>query len=158
MRALLLASSLFAAAIVAPSTRQHLGGVSDPGQDWRATVLAVREAAWRDFFGNPDKLAAVLTDDFIGLGSDGPWRNRAETVDDSRGTVAAGTRLVRVTFPRTDFQRYGDVVIIYTTYELQLANGTEALPLQKGQATEFFVWTGTRWMHNGWHLQELKDR
>ncbi len=158
MRALLLASSLLAVIFAAPLKSRANTERPQSAQDWRTDVLAVREAAWHDFFGNPDKLAAVLTDDFIGLGSDGPWRNRTETVDDSRGTIASGTRLVRVTFPRTDFQRYGDVVIIYTTYELQLANHAGPLPLQKGQATEFFVWNGKRWMHNGWHLQELAVR
>jgi hypothetical protein len=153
MRVPLFASSLLALALVAAPP---IAGVfAEPGQDWRTAVLAAREAAWRDFFGDSDKLAAALTDDFIGMSSDGPWRNRTETVADSRETIAGGTRLAKVEFPRTDIQRYGDVVIIYTTYELQLSSKGQPGPVQKGQATEFFVWNGKRWLHNGWHLQSL---
>jgi ketosteroid isomerase-like protein len=125
--------------------------------DWKASLLAAREAVWRDYFGNPDKLAATLTDDFIAIDNGGgQWSNKAETVASSRASIANGVKLESLRFPETRIQRYGDVAIIYTTYEMILAANGKQGPMISGRATEIFRWDGSRWFHPGWHLDSGK--
>lgn len=121
--------------------------------DWRADLLATRASAWHSFFGDPDKLAAMLPDDFIGIGNDGwPWTDRATTLARSRETTQAGVRVAQLDFPDNVIQQYGDVAIIYTTFRLITATSGVANPAYEGRATEMFRWDGKRWMHTGWHL------
>lgn len=134
-----------------PESRQSGGGAR-----WRATLLTAREAVWRDYFANPDRLAAGLTPDFIAMNDGGPpWQSKEQVVEGSRASLSGGTALVHLAFPKTEIQRYGEVAIIYTTYELQLSRQGRAGPLEKGQATELFRWDGTRWLHTGWHLADI---
>lgn len=121
---------------------------------WRDALLAAREAVWRDFFGAPDALAAVLTEDFIAINSGGPWWNRTETIAASRETRAAGSVLTELVFPETRIQRYGDVAIIYTTYRFTVRRGNADPTTAAGRATEMFRLDGGRWLHTGWHLDE----
>jgi hypothetical protein len=58
---------------------------------------------------------------------------------------------VRLEFPRTEFQRYGNTVIIYTTYELDIENQGK-LQTERGKATEVFVRRGAKWLNTGWQL------
>jgi ketosteroid isomerase-like protein len=122
-------------------------------EQWEASLLEAREAVWRDYFRDPDALAAVLTDDFIAIDNGGGvWKNREQTVAGSRGFVASGGSLVSLTFPVTRIQRYGDVAIIYTEFRMVLRNdGEDGAPVS-GRATEVFLWRDGRWLHPGWHL------
>jgi hypothetical protein len=124
-----------------------------PQQDWRSDLLAAREAVWVNYYSDPDKLAASLSDDLITIGGRGHgFEDKAAVLADSRRAVADGTRLSRIVFPRTEVQRYGDVAIIYTTFEMTLATGKDAPSTLAGEATEFFVWRDGAWLHTGWHL------
>jgi hypothetical protein len=124
---------------------------------WRTSLLTAREAVWRDYFSKPDKLAAVLTPDFIAMNEGGPpWQTRDEVIAGSRRAVERGLSLVKLEFPRTDIQRYADVAIVYTTYEMHLARAGEAASVEKGQATEVFRWDGKVWLHTGWHLAQVR--
>ncbi len=129
---------------------------SDAPPPWKDALLTAREAVWRDFFGAPDALAAVLTEDFIAINSGGPWRNRAETIADSREARAAGSVLTELVFPETRVQRYGDVAIIYTTYRFTVKRGSAEPTTSAGRATEMFRLVGSRWLHTGWHLDEAE--
>lgn len=126
--------------------------------DWKTRLFQAREAAWRDFFGNPDGLAAVLPDDFVGMSDRYPWRNRAATLEESRQTFAGGSRIATLEFPDNIVQQYGEVAIIYTTYAFSLRQGDKVGPVTKGQATELFRWDGKRWLHTGWHLADAGQR
>ena len=60
-------------------------------------------------------------------------------------------------FPRTEFQSYGNTVILYTTYELDLvADGKKTT--ERGAATEVFVRQGDRWVHTGWQLAPVPSQ
>lgn len=121
--------------------------------DWKATLLAAREAAWRNYYGDADKLAAMLPDDFIAIDNGGgTFSNKIETVASSRADIAAGQKIASLKFPETKIQRYGEVAIIYTTYELVIAGKDAKTVTASGRATEIFRWDGTRWLHPGWHL------
>lgn len=121
---------------------------------WQADLYAAREAAWRGFFGDPDALAAILTDDFVAIDRSGhPWSSKAQVVEESRGVTAAGIRLASLEFPDNVIQQYGEVVILYSTFSYSLRRGdAPAEPTVSGRATELFRWDGKNWLHTGWHL------
>jgi Domain of unknown function (DUF4440) len=116
-------------------------------------VLAAREAAWRAYFaGDVKALGELLPPEFIGLGmTDGPFTSRAKTLDDARAFQQKGGRLVRLAFPETQAQQFGDVVVLYGRYEAVIAtDGVERT--MRGRLTEMFVRRDGKWLHPGWHL------
>jgi hypothetical protein len=116
-------------------------------------VLAAREAAWRAYFaGDVKTLGDLLPPDFIGLGMmDGPFTDRATTLAEAREFQQKGGRLVRLAFPETRAQQYGDVVVLYGRYEAVIqTDGAERT--MRGRLTEVFVRRDGKWLHPGWHL------
>ena len=64
--------------------------------DWKSSLLAAREAAWRNYYGDSDKLAAMLPDDFIAIDNGGgKFAGKAETVASSRGMSPRARRSSR---------------------------------------------------------------
>lgn len=123
------------------------------GDSERAAVLEVREAVWRAWFaGDYDRLEKLVPADLITIepGSD-TFGTRASNVDGSRRSAASGTKLTRLAFPRTEFQAYGQTVILYTTYELDLTTGGKTRT-ERGAATEIFVRQRDGWVNTGWQL------
>ena len=90
----------------------HQGATVDP------EVLRLREAAWRAWFaGDEAALTRMLPPEFIGINMQaGPFSTREKTLEQARAFRAAGGRLVRLEFPETRAQRYGDVVVLYGRY------------------------------------------
>jgi Domain of unknown function (DUF4440) len=88
-------------------------------------VLVAREAAWRAFYdGDVKALGDVLPEDFIGINmNDAPFANRAQILDAARVLRERGGRLVRLTFPETQAQRFGDVVVLYGRFEVVFQSG-----------------------------------
>jgi hypothetical protein len=136
------------AATAAPGMSRH----APAGADWQAALLAAREAAWRHYYGDTRKLAAMLPDDFVAMGLGGEWADKARTLVSSRADIASGMKIASLKFPETRIQRYGEAAIIYTTFELVLAKDGGTLPPITGRGTEIFRWDGAQWLHPGWHL------
>lgn len=116
-------------------------------------LLATREKVWRDIFAN-DKaaMAKALPEHSVFINADAPRFSTPEQVNaDMDGFAAAGGKLTRLEFPRTEFQAFGDVVILYTTYAYDLEVGGEA-STASGHATEIFVKENGVWTNPGWHL------
>ncbi len=116
-------------------------------------LLAAREAAWRAYFsGDVKALGDLLPQEFIGIGmTDGPFTDRATTLDGARAFRERGGRLVRLAFPETQAQRFGDVVVLYGRYEAVIySDGAERT--LRGRLTEMFVRRDGKWLHPGWHL------
>jgi hypothetical protein len=116
-------------------------------------VLAAREAAWRAYFaGDVKTLGALLPPEFIGLGmADGPFTDRTKTLADARAFQQKGGRLVRLAFPETQAQQFGDVVVLYGRYEAVIqSDGVDRT--MRGRLTEMFVRRDGKWLHPGWHL------
>jgi Domain of unknown function (DUF4440) len=116
-------------------------------------VLAARETAWRAYFaGDVKTLGDLLPPEFIGLGmTDGPFTSRARTLDEARAFQQKGGRLVRLAFPETQAQQFGDVVVLYGRYEAVIqTDGVERT--MRGRLTELFVRRDGKWWHPGWHL------
>jgi hypothetical protein len=121
--------------------------------DWEPTLIAVREQVWRDWFSGAPTLGEMLPDDFIGMGfGEGPWDNKETTLAGSRDFAASGSKLTSIAFPKTTTQAMGDVVVVYSNYELTFTSTTGEVTTQRGRATEIFRWQDGRWLHPGWHL------
>ncbi|WP_410960336.1 DUF4440 domain-containing protein, partial [Salmonella sp. SAL4431] len=59
---------------------------------------------------------------------------------------------IRLEFPRTEIQVYGNTAIIYTTYLYELATPDGPSQVSTGKATEIFVRRNGAWVNPGWHL------
>lgn len=117
-------------------------------------LLATRETAWRAWFaGDTAALEAMLPAEFLSYGMTGEeTSDRAKTLAASRGFAASGGRLERLAFPDTRAQRFGDVVVLYSVYEIGIVDGAGKESTMRGRATEVFVRRDGRWLHPGWHL------
>lgn len=145
--AVALALALLTAGMAASATQAEEAAMVDP------EVLAAREAAWRAYFGGDvEALGGLLPPEFIGIGmSDGPFAGLRTTLSGAREFRERGGRLVRLEFPETRSQRYGDVVVLYGRYEAVIETGGEEQTL-RGRLTELFVRRDGKWVHPGWHL------
>ena len=123
------------------------------GDEDRAAVLAVRESVWRNWFGgDTESLRRVLPPELITLESRREFGTLESTLAESRAFAESGATLVRLAFPRTDFQVYGATVILYTSYDMDLAAGG-VTRTERGVATEVFVRQADgSWLHTGWQL------
>src|SRR4029453_9570194 len=83
--------------------------------------------------------------------NDAPFADRAKILDASRAFYERGGRLVRLVFPETQAQRFGDVVVLYGRYEVVFQSGG-AEHTRRGRLTEMFVRRDGKWLHPGWHL------
>src|SRR6185503_13737347 len=88
-------------------------------------VLAVREAAWRAWFGGDEAaLRTLLPENFLAISTEGSEiSDRDKTIANSRAFKQAGGHLVSLTFPETRAQRYGDTIVLYGTYDAEFAVG-----------------------------------
>jgi hypothetical protein len=145
---------------VASNTSLHPDAVSDLmsrqrllGAGERAELMQAREAVWRAWFGGDEAaLARLLPPELITI-EPGSTRfgTRASTLDGSRGFAAGGGTLQRIAFPSTEIQVYGNTAILYTSYEMDLANSGQT-HTERGMATEVFVFKEGRWLNTGWQL------
>ncbi len=104
-----------------------------------AVVLALVACGAREVQRADPRLARLLAD------------REAAVLAAAQAFAQSGTKLVRLAFPRTEQQVYGDVAVLYSRYEFELEkNGKRSL--QAGRATEVFVWRDSLWQNTGWHL------
>jgi uncharacterized protein DUF4440 len=138
---------LLAAVLSASGSRVGADAAIDP------EVLVAREAAWRAFYdGDVKALGDVLPEEFIGINmNDAPFANRAQILDAARVFRERGGRLIRLSFPETQAQRFGDVVVLYGRFEVVFESGG-AERTRRGRLTEMFVRRDGKWLHPGWHL------
>lgn len=129
------------------ATRTFLDGAD------RHELLRVRESVWRSWFaGDHATLERLLTDDFLAIDAEGAVNaGRDHQIAGAAAFAASGGRLTRLAFPVTEVQLLGDVAVIYTTYELELATPDGPVEM-RGRATEVFRRRGDSWVHPGWHL------
>ena len=123
----------------------------------REQVLAAREAVWRAYFAN-DRAALnrLIPDEAIAIDSgSGAWSNRAAILGGAQRFADNGGKLVRLEFPKTELQIYGNTIIVYTTYVYEIEmNGKRTTA--SGRGTEIFVRRGNELVNTGWHLDSGK--
>lgn len=152
-----LTLSLLVAIWAAPLAAQQYG--PQPDASTQREILALRETAWRSWFAN-DAAAfqRVVPDELVALGwGGGAWEDRAQTLVQMSEFAKGGWTLAVLEFPRTVFQQYGDVVILYTRFRVVLTDGAGKSEETNGRGTEIFVRRKGRWVHTGWHLNTVGD-
>ena len=128
-----------------------------PDSATRAEILELREAAWRTWFDN-DQAAfqRVVPEELVAMGwAGGEWEDRGQTLRAMAEFAKGGRTLRALEFPRNVFQKYGDVVILYTTFRLVLEDAAGKAEDISGRGTEVFVRRNGRWIHTGWHLDNV---
>lgn len=132
-------------------SRTH--GLSDSD---RKALFAAREAVWRAWFaGDTAALSKLVPPELITIEPESEtFGTYTSTLAGSRGFAASGGKLLRLVFPRTELQAYGNTVILYTTYEMDLFAGGKSTTA-RGVATEVFVRRNGEWINTGWQLARI---
>ncbi|MFY9609206.1 MAG: nuclear transport factor 2 family protein [Blastocatellia bacterium] len=128
--------------------------ISAQARQW---ILQSREEVWRAWFANDrEKLDKLIPEDAIAINAgDSPWETREAILAGAQKFAQSGAKLVRLEFPRTEMQVYGNTVILYTTYRFETeANGKRET--SSGRATEMFVVRNNTLVNTGWHLDSGK--
>jgi SnoaL-like domain len=128
-----------------------------PDSTTRARILELREAAWRTWFGNDQAgFQRVVPEELVAMGwTGGAWEDREQTLRTMAEFAKGGRTIQALEFPRNVFQQYGDVVILYTSFRLVLADAQGKTEEIAGRGTEVFVRRDGRWIHTGWHLDDV---
>ena len=127
------------------------------GPGMRDRILAAREKVWRAWFANDRAtLEKLIPEEVIAMGDNGEgWSNRAAVFESAQRFAESGGKLVRLEFPKTEIQVYGNTILIYTTYLYETEiNGTRSTA--SGRATEMFVRRGDDLVNVGWHMDSGK--
>ena len=123
----------------------------------RQRILAAREAVWKAWFTNDRAaLEKLIPEETIAIdtGAEG-WSDRAAVFASAKRFVDSGGKLLKLEFPKTEIQVYGNTVIIYTTYLYEVeVNGQRSTA--SGRATEMFVRRGDDLVNVGWHMDSGK--
>jgi len=93
---------------------------------------------------------AIAIDD----GSDA-WSDRSAILSGARDFAASGGKLVRLEFPKTEIQVYGNTVVVYTNYLYEIDMNSKRTT-KTGRGTEIFVRRGNDLVNTGWHLDAGK--
>lgn len=117
-----------------------------------ADLLAVREAVWRSWFaGDIQALKKLVPENTIAINSgEEKWQNQTEIFEEATQFHASGGKLIRLEFPRTEIQRFGNVAVLYSKFQYEIeSNGKRST--SSGRATEVFVLANGQWTNPGWH-------
>lgn len=119
----------------------------------QAEVLVARDAVWRAWFANDVAvLDRMLPPEFVGIGfGGGPMDTRESTLRASAEFAKRRGTLRRLTFSDDRLQVFGDVVTVFSNYEIELDTAGERV-VQRGRATEVFVKRDGVWTNPAWHL------
>ncbi len=141
------------AIIILPVLLISMAGAS-PSDD---ELLKVRETVWRAWFaGDTETLEELVPPETIVMsGGEDKWKNQADVLRTATEFHAKGGRLLRLEFPRTEVQHFGDVAIVWSSYVVEIeVDGKRSSG--SSRVTEIFVWQHGRWTNPGWHTDEEK--
>jgi len=127
------------------------------GPRTREQILAAREKVWKAYFENDRAvLDKVIPDEVIAIDAgSAEWSNRDRILAGAKSFADSGAKLVKLEFPKTEIQVYGNTYIIYTTYSYEIEAGGKR-NVSTGRATEMFVRRGNELVNVGWHLDNGK--
>ncbi len=117
----------------------------------------MRETVWRAWFANDAKTLNQLvpSDTIVMSGGEEKWKNQADVFRTAAEFQTRGGKLVRLEFPRTEIQRYGDVAIVWSAYTVETeTDGKRSIDF--GRITEIFVRRQGQWTNPGWHSDSGK--
>jgi ketosteroid isomerase-like protein len=124
-----------------------------------AAVLKCRESVWRAWFANDTKtLEELVPAEAIAISpSEDQWQTQADIFRGAAEFQAKGGKLLRLEFPRSKVQRYGDTAFVYSEFVLETEVGGKR-SLATGRATEVFVLRNENWINPGWHTDSHKQQ
>jgi Domain of unknown function (DUF4440) len=127
-----------------------------PKQD-DAQLLQTRETVWRAWFAGDTKTLEQLVPSgtIVMSGGEEKWKNQADVLRTSAEFHAKGGRLLRLEFPRTEVQHFGDVAIVWSSYIIEFEVDGKRVA-GSSRVTEIFVWQRGMWTNPGWHTDEEK--
>jgi hypothetical protein len=120
-------------------------------------LLQAREAVWRTWFaGDIKALEELVPPDTLVISSgEAKWKKQVDILQSSVDFHAKGGKLIRLEFPRTEVQHFGDVAVTYSQYLYEIEqNGKRSTT--SGRVTEIFVLRNGKWTNPGWHTDEEK--
>jgi drug/metabolite transporter (DMT)-like permease len=120
-------------------------------------LLRTRERVWRAWFAGDTKALGELVpaETIVMSGGEEKWKNQADVLRTAVEFHAKGGKLLRLDFPRTDVQHFGDVAIVWSSYVLEIEiDGKRSSG--SSRVTEIFVWRHGRWTNPGWHTDPEK--
>jgi ketosteroid isomerase-like protein len=115
-------------------------------------LLRAREAVWRSWFANDTKALRQLVppETIVISAGEKQWKHQAAVLQSAVDFKAQGGKLVRLEFPRTEIQHFGEVAILYSEYSVETEmHGKRST--SSGRATEIFVLHDGQWTNPGWH-------
>src|SRR5271168_292464 len=117
-----------------------LGSRFASARDERAELLKVRESVWRAWFANDTKALEQLVppDTIVISAGQYKWQNQASVLSSAAGFQRSGGKLLRLEFPRTEVQRFGDVAVTYSQYLYETEEAGKRSVIC-GRVTEIFV-------------------
>ncbi|MFY9675800.1 MAG: nuclear transport factor 2 family protein [Terriglobales bacterium] len=122
-----------------------------------AGLLRARETVWRAWFAGDTKTLADLVpaETIVMSGGDKEWKHQSDVLRSAADFHSEGGKLVRLEFPRTEVQHFGDVAIIWSSYVVETEiDGKRSTG--SSRVTEIFVWQHERWTNPGWHTDAEK--
>jgi hypothetical protein len=119
----------------------------------RKELLDARETAWRSFFQKDlDVVEGILAPELIAIQENSDrWENRTRLIALAKAMSEQGVQLLRLEFPRTEIQLFGDAAILYYTYIFETGLKGKSV-VDGGRGTEIFVRRDGKWVDVGWHL------
>jgi ketosteroid isomerase-like protein len=120
-------------------------------------LLEAREAVWRAYFaGDRAALEKLIPDETIAIEAGGNnWSNRQTILDGAVQFAKNGGKLLKLEFPKTEIQVYGNTAVVYSNYSYELETGGQRVN-QVGRVTEVFVLRKGQWVNPGWHMDSGK--
>lgn len=125
--------------------------------DLRQRILEKRDAVWKAWFTNDrPTLEKLIPEEAIAINSGSKeWSNRAAILSSAKAFADSGGKLVKLEFPKTEIQAYGNTVLIYTSYVYEIEKDGQRTSTS-GRGTEMFVRRGDELVNVGWHLDDEK--
>lgn len=120
-------------------------------------LLQTRETVWRAWFAGDSKTLEKLVppDTIVMSGGEQQWKHQADVLRSSAEFHSKGGKLIRLEFPHTEVQHFGNVAIVWSSYFIETEmNGKRSSGTSR--VTEIFVRQHGQWTNPGWHTDEEK--
>ena len=148
--------SLRAIALVLAASIALSAAPAAPPDD--AALFKVRETVWRAWFDGDIKTLEQLVppDTLVISASEKHWKHQSDILSSATEFHTGGGKLLRLEFPRTEVQHFGDVAIIWSKYLLEIEeNGKRSV--SSGRVNEIFVFRDGHWTNPGWHTDSVHE-
>lgn len=120
-------------------------------------LLRARESVWRAWFAGDTKTLEELVppETIVMSGGEKEWKHQNDVLRSSAEFHSKAGKLIRLEFPRTEIQHFGDVAVVWSTYILETeVDGKRSSG--SSRVTEIFVYQHGHWTNPGWHTDEEK--